>query len=480
MWDNQTDSMWSPFDGVAMEGPHKGTVLPRIPTFHTTWKEWRALHPDTDVMTWTPWPSHTDARHGHGTIKMLGGPGIGASFLETIADGELDRRLKENELILGVQVNGHPRAYPLLEVRRANNVVNDILKGEPVTIWAEPASHTMVGYQSAVDGKILQFVRKDKAFEDVETGSTWNIGGLATTGPMQGSQLTPIDWLFVEWHSWSSYHRSADIYRHPGAGKLEVEPPHLAQLVEALRGAGYAVEPEGEYLYANLPLCAKNGLTATVNGDRLCFFAFRNGNDASDYSAFRNHATKAGTAAVESEPPDEAQFTDFTFTQRKPDAEIPWSSLIYDAKLLGLVEKTIGAPLNTGVEKSFQEIFSALAAAGFEASAGGKSSDPFVRDADIMRGYILPPQAINGVWARIKGDRFMVIRFGDSASAQGHANERGSRFAAGNVVFRSDPDGQYRLPFPMATFQKPDDRIEWSKLPEDTGFQQAAIAAVDG
>ena len=86
-------------------------------------------------------------------------------------------------------------------------------------------------------------------------------------------------------------------------------------------------------------------------------------------------------------------------------------------------------------------MFSALTAAGYEASSGGQSADPLVRDTDIMRGYILPPNAINGVWARIGGDRFMVIRFPDAVTAQAHAKEHGSRYAAGNVVFRSEPDG---------------------------------------
>ena len=485
MWDNETDSMWSPFDGAAMEGPHKGTVLPRIPTFHTTWSEWLALHPDTDVMAWQPWPTHRDARHGHGTIKLLGGPGLGASFMGTIADGELDTRLKENELILGVQIKGRPRAYPLLEVRKGNNAVNDQMEGEPVTIWAEPGSHTMAGYYRTVDGRTLTFARKDRAFRDEETGSTWNIGGLATAGPMQGRQLTQTDWLFVEWHSWSSYHRSADIYAYPQASRLEPEPPDLARLVEDLRGAGYAVELEGECLLARLPLCARRGLTATVNGDRLCFYVFRSGNDASDYGAFRPHATRAGAAAVESEPPDEMLFTNFTFQERRRDEDIPWSSLVNDPKLLSVVEKAIGgdgggggAPV--GNEKRYQDIFSALSAAGYQASCGGQSSDPFVRDSDIVRGYILPPRAVNAVWARIAGDRFMVIRFPDAASAGTHARERPSRLAAGNVVFRSEPDGQYRLPFPMATLQKPDDQIEWSTLPDDSGFKNAALAAVKG
>lgn len=118
-----------------------------------------------------------------------------------------------------------------------------------------------------------------------------------------------------------------------------------------------------------------------------------------------------------------------------------------------------------------------MTASGYEATAGGDSIEELVHDTDFMKGYILPAEAINGVWARIKGDRFMVIRFTDAASAEEFAGERGHRVAAGNLVFRSDPDGQYKVPFPVATFQMPDDQVEWSTLPDDADFREAAKAA---
>lgn len=314
---------------------------------------------------------------------------------------------------------------------------------------------------------------------DEETGSTWNIEGVATAGPLEGKRLTHADWHFMEWHTWASYHRSSEIYVYPKGNKLEPEPADLARLVRDLRAAGYTVEPEAEYLYARLPLCAQRGLTAWVNGERLSFFVFRNANDASDYGAFRDHATQVGIAAVESDPTEENVFTNEMYLHRKPEAEIPHSNLIREAAFLEIVERAIGCgDAKTKGERNYQEIFQALTAAGYEATIGGESSDELVHDADFMTGYILPVKAINGAWARIGGDRFMVIRFPDAASAGAYAGERGHRVAAGNVVFRSDPDGQYKIPFPVATMQLPDDRIKWSALPHDAGFPEAAKAAV--
>ncbi len=118
MWDTETASVWSPFDGAAMEGPPKGTVMPRIPTLQTTWKEWLALHSDTDVLVWEPWPTHSDARHGHGSIKWVGSAGLEQMFLDTIECGELDTRLAENAIILGIQAKGRNSVMELRIDRR--------------------------------------------------------------------------------------------------------------------------------------------------------------------------------------------------------------------------------------------------------------------------------------------------------------------------------------------------------------------------
>ena len=72
----------------------------------------------------------------------------------------------------------------------------------------------------------------------------------------------------------------------------------------------------------------------------------------------------------------------------------------------------------------------------------------------------------------------MVIRFDDAVAADAYADARKHRMAAGNVVFRSDPDGQYKIPFPVATLQLPDDAVQWSKLPDDPDFHAAAEKAV--
>jgi hypothetical protein len=51
MVDVQTDSLWNALTGEAFAGPLAGTQLERLPFTVTTWADWVAEHPDSDVQT---------------------------------------------------------------------------------------------------------------------------------------------------------------------------------------------------------------------------------------------------------------------------------------------------------------------------------------------------------------------------------------------------------------------------------------------
>ncbi|MGD9620772.1 MAG: DUF3179 domain-containing protein [Mycolicibacterium sp.] len=51
MYDRQTDSQWPQILGTAISGPRKGTVLTPVPLVWTTFRAWRAAHPDSPVLS---------------------------------------------------------------------------------------------------------------------------------------------------------------------------------------------------------------------------------------------------------------------------------------------------------------------------------------------------------------------------------------------------------------------------------------------
>ncbi|MGH2722814.1 MAG: DUF3179 domain-containing (seleno)protein, partial [Actinomycetota bacterium] len=55
------------------------------------------------------------------------------------------------------------------------------------------------------DGRQLTFQTEAGQFVDQETGSTWNIAGQATEGPLAGHALERIHHFDTFWFAWSSY-----------------------------------------------------------------------------------------------------------------------------------------------------------------------------------------------------------------------------------------------------------------------------------
>jgi uncharacterized protein DUF3179 len=51
LYDTATHSRWNQLSGQATAGPLRGRRLRRLPSLVTTWRRWRALHPDTTIYT---------------------------------------------------------------------------------------------------------------------------------------------------------------------------------------------------------------------------------------------------------------------------------------------------------------------------------------------------------------------------------------------------------------------------------------------
>ena len=47
MYDRQTNSFWSQLLGESVEGEMIGAKLEFLPSWMTTWEEWKAMHPET-------------------------------------------------------------------------------------------------------------------------------------------------------------------------------------------------------------------------------------------------------------------------------------------------------------------------------------------------------------------------------------------------------------------------------------------------
>ena len=159
--------IWLHYNAVAIHGRYLGTQLEQVPTFHHSWADWRALHPDTDVMLPPDNPDHPDGRLDHGRDEYFCRPGMEMGAAQTI-NGLLDDQYPENELILGLYAGKEAKAYPLREVKKAGGVVEESIDGVDLVVFSGPAPDqaTLSAYHRRVNNQTLSFFVKDGHFVD--------------------------------------------------------------------------------------------------------------------------------------------------------------------------------------------------------------------------------------------------------------------------------------------------------------------------
>ena len=202
MIDRETGSVWTHLDGKAIRGPMEGARMTMIPLPQMAWGEWKSSHPDTEVLS-----PDTPFQSRNRPVR------IGVFNPREAQFG--DDRLAANALLVGVEVSGQFKGYPLDEVRNLDGVVNDRLADHPIVVIYDDSSQTGLAYSRVVDDKVLEFystVAQGLQLRDSETGSLWDIQGRAVSGPLAGSSLEFSLSFITEWYGWSGYHPETTLF----------------------------------------------------------------------------------------------------------------------------------------------------------------------------------------------------------------------------------------------------------------------------
>lgn len=199
--DHPTNTLWSQLLGQGIKGAYRDTYLEIFPSSLTTWKIWRELHPDTQVLSAEKLGYPGGVPDPYGGYFASGARGLGGSE-------EIDARLPGKTLVLGLRVGESTAAVPLdaLEEKRIAAI-----NLEPVSLVGifDEISGQGYFYISEVNGMALSFeqVTGGRQVRDHQTGSLWNpAAGLAVKGELRGSQLVRYPSQLAYWFAWSSFY----------------------------------------------------------------------------------------------------------------------------------------------------------------------------------------------------------------------------------------------------------------------------------
>ena len=202
MVDDRTGTVWSHLDGSAVQGELAGRQLEIRPLQTTTWSAWVEQHPETTLPV-------VETGYEYRPVR-IGGSRLSQTFRQSLE--EIDARLAENELVIGVLAGDEARAFPIRRVPE-DAPMQDVVGGAPVVILEGSDGLPSLAYHRALtDGRVLDFERRDGAIYDTQTGSRWNASGLAVEGELVGVQLAYVTSFFTEWYGWAAFHPHSAIY----------------------------------------------------------------------------------------------------------------------------------------------------------------------------------------------------------------------------------------------------------------------------
>jgi hypothetical protein len=219
MWDSTTESLWQQITGEAIVGDLAGTQLELLPSAIIGWDEFQTSFPDGRVLS-----RQTGFERRYGINPYVGYSSSSRPFL---FDGEIDDRFPALERVVGVTIGDADKAFPF-SVISGPRVVNDTVAGVPVTIfWGSDTADaldtldiaegravgTAIAFDRRVGSDVLTFTANgDDTFTDAETGSTWNLLGRATDGPLAGEQLDTVVHRNDFWFAWAAFNEGDPVY----------------------------------------------------------------------------------------------------------------------------------------------------------------------------------------------------------------------------------------------------------------------------
>lgn len=130
MYDRKTNSYWSQIGGQAIVGELTGTRLTPISIDTVAWREWKAAHPDSEVLS-----QDTGFRRSYGRDPY--GSYYEDSFLFFDVENE-DRRIHPKTVIFGIELDGTFKAYQEATLKEMQ-VIEDTVNGVRIKVERDDA-----------------------------------------------------------------------------------------------------------------------------------------------------------------------------------------------------------------------------------------------------------------------------------------------------------------------------------------------------
>lgn len=202
MYDRQTDSRYPQVLGLGISGPNKGVELEQVPATTTTWAKWKRAHPDSLVLSRDTGYSRDYSVYPYGDYDTNG-----AVYFPVANESS---RLSAKTQVTGARLGMDSAAF-VKDQFRNTLVANLMLGGRPVVAFYDGSVDFVRVFSRIANGSTHTFNVDGIRIVDEETRSVWNPEGVAMSGALVSTSLSPVNHLQVMWFAWYAFHPSTRV-----------------------------------------------------------------------------------------------------------------------------------------------------------------------------------------------------------------------------------------------------------------------------
>ena len=210
MYDRATESWWAQMLEQSILGPQVTRIPDRLQVVETTWGTWRAMYPETILLSEETGFSRDYNAYPYGTFRE-------DDNLIFEVDNMLDNRLHRKERVLGINVGASSKVYPIRRFSTDVEVINETVGHMQVVVAGSSRLNFGVVFNRELeDCTVLEFEAvQDKlpvVMQDNE-GNEWDVFGIAVSGARTGQHLQKTNSYVAYWYAWTAFFQSTQIHQ---------------------------------------------------------------------------------------------------------------------------------------------------------------------------------------------------------------------------------------------------------------------------
>ena len=210
--DEETGSVWT-LTGLAIDGPLAGAQLQQLPAYSAYWFAWSSFWPNTDVWgqqdgsgeyaesAFQPIESGFVPDVPIDAIPPLDDPfaGFGWALFEPAEDSGL----RDADIVVGVEVDGDARAYPV-QILNFHEIVNHTVGDRELIVTYCPLTASGIAFEGGETfGNTGGLFNNNMVMYDRTSRSFWSQMGLSVIrGDRADDRLTLYPVFQGTWHAW--------------------------------------------------------------------------------------------------------------------------------------------------------------------------------------------------------------------------------------------------------------------------------------